>query len=371
MTLITYVSRVHFADGVLEVALSSELELNQLSRPILVAEQSVFGKEFSERVIAGLPFWCEYNSHEIQAGINPKNAISNLLQQLRADRSDVVIAFGSEMALSIADSCCKQIGSDAFDRNQSTSTSPKLIAIPGVDGIPTMSLRRSDNALTGGIANGIQPTAVVIDPTLMLGESVERTSGAIAETLARCLSAHFSDGYNPPADGIALDGIKRILRNFNPMMHDDSLEMRRELMAASLNGTLAMQKETGLSHELCEILIRNAPQPVCKGALLRLLILVEAELLERSWTPQHSSEVCVAMGLPAGTDLNAWLSSILERLPLPGSLSDLGITPSQISNATQELACGRFAALATENLAAMLSAAMLPYREELTEPERI
>ena len=41
MTLITYLTRVHFADGVLEEALWSELKVNHKSRPLIVTDPSL------------------------------------------------------------------------------------------------------------------------------------------------------------------------------------------------------------------------------------------------------------------------------------------------------------------------------------------
>ncbi len=354
MTLITYLSRVHFADGVLEVALSSELELNQLSRPLLVTEQSAVSNEFSERVVAGLPFWCKFSSYEIPVNLNLKLAISALRQHVREASADVVIAFGTSFTLSIADASCRALNTHSQEFNASVSADPKLFAIPGVDGVPTMSMSRNDTTRKTRFGIGIQPTTVIIDPTLIMGESVERTSAAIADTLARCLSAHLSDGYNPPADGIALEGVNRILRNLDKLVSEDSLEMRRELMAASLNGTLAMQKETGISHDLCEILLRDSPRPVNKGALMRLLILVEVELLERSWTHKRYKEACNALGVPDGTSLRDWLSAIMEKLPLPDSLSKLGFDAHQIAGASEEFATSKTIAPSAEQLGHML-----------------
>ncbi len=354
MTLITYLSRVHFADGVLEVALSSELELNQLSRPLLVAEQSAVSSEFSERVVAGLPFWCNYTTYEIPARLNPTETNSELRQHLRKASADVVIAFGSSLALSAADACCREISVNAQERTVEVPANPKLFAIPGVDGVPAMSMSRNDIAWTKHYGVGIQPATVIIDPTLIIGESIERTSGAIADTLARCLSAHFSDGYNPPADGIAMEGIKRILRNVDKLVAEDSLEMRRELMAASLNGTLAMQKETGISHDLCKILLRDSPQPVNTGALMRLLILIEVELLEHTWTHQRRREICMGLGVPDGISLQQWLSSIMEKLPLPGTLSKLGFESNSVIAASEELASTKAIVPSAKQLVDML-----------------
>jgi len=342
MTLITYLSRVHFADGVLEVALSSELELNNLSRPLLVAEQNAVNSEFSERVTAGLPFWCHFNFHEISANTPSHVRIAELRQCIVDTNSDVVIAFGSSLALTIADACCRGLESEKLEHGIKTiSASPKFFAIPGVDGLPNMSMRREDGVRATITGDGIQPTAVILDPTLIVGESVQRTASAIADTLARCLSAHFSDAYNPPADGIAVEGVKRILRNLSSLLCEDSLDMRRELMAASLNGTLAMQKEIGISHELCRIFLRDPPAPINKGALMRLLILLEVDLLEQHWTQHRRSEVTDGLGIPTGTGLRDWLSSILEDLPLPDSLHLLGITSNCITQAAEELVSSR------------------------------
>ena len=45
MTLITYVTRVHFADGVLEEALWSEVEVNRKTRPLIVTDEAHLGSE--------------------------------------------------------------------------------------------------------------------------------------------------------------------------------------------------------------------------------------------------------------------------------------------------------------------------------------
>jgi len=367
MTLITYLSRVHFADGVLEVALSSELELNKLSKPLLVKEQHAVDVEFSERVEAGLPYRCEFESHEISVEHGRQQAMANLQQHLSETKADVVIAYGSSLALSMADACCRQFNPGRMPFENNSGVSPELFAIPGVDGIPIMSMRRNDATRTTIQEAGIQPTAVIIDPTLIVGESIERTSSAIADALARCLSTYFAEGFNPPAEGIALEGVKRILRNLNTLVEEDSLEMRRELMAASLNGTLAMQQETSIAHQLCNILLRNSPNLRSRGALMRLLILVEAELLERSWTQQRSGEVRAALGVPAGTGLREWLTSIMENLPLPNSLSRLGIRPSDIRSATGELASSGATLPSAERLNEMLAGIQLGHHSPMTE----
>lgn len=347
-------SRVHFADGVLEVALSAELELNRFSRPVMVSDDGVVSTEFTERVNTGMPFWCHCIAGRFSNIHDRGSAVLELKKTVQQHQADVLIAFGSAVALSLADCCCQEMQrshSSEYDRY----SSPSLFAIPGVDGLPAMSSAsayRSYRA-TGFSRRGIQPAAVIIDPTLIMGESVGRTASAVANTLARCLSTLFSCGYNPPADGIALDGYKRIVQNISEMAISDSLEMRRELMAASLNGTLAMEKGPGLALKLCELLRRDV-HTVDEGALMRILIVAEAQLMELCGDNTRAQELFKTLQVPGDQTLSAWISSVFAQLPLPSSLSELGIGPNLVDSAVDELAAQKAPAVASARVLANL-----------------
>lgn len=367
MTLITYISRIHFADGVLEVALSSELELNKFTRPLLVSEKDAVSTEFLERVSAGVPFWSTPNSYQIQQREDAELAISRLQKAIVEMDADVIVAFGSSLALRVTDACCRSL---ANSHTNDALTQPEFFAIPGVDGIPTMSMPRSAAARTPCPGTGIQPAMVIVDPTLMLGESQERTASAAANALARCLSAHFSSAYNPPADGIAVDGFKRIARNISTIAQEDTLEMRRELMAASLNATLAMQKNAGIAHELCKIILRSASHPIDEGALMRLLIVLEAELMETEWTQQRKTEVRATLGVPDDVSLKSWLATLLSTFSLPRSLIELGINGAATADAARELVARRSGSVpSVEYLIRKLNAVRLGERELLATPD--
>ena len=55
MTLINYVTRIHFADGVLEEALRSEMERMDRRRPLVVAEDAHVAGGIGERLYSGFP----------------------------------------------------------------------------------------------------------------------------------------------------------------------------------------------------------------------------------------------------------------------------------------------------------------------------
>jgi len=334
MTLINYLSRVHFADGVLEVALGSELELHNFRNALFVSEPRVVNRDFTERVLSGLPSFVQATTES-----NPRST-SRISQSLKKCRADVLIAFGSSRALLVADACCKKL---RRERNNSYA-SPELICIPGVDGVPTMSsaaFNEGNRTSASFRGEGIQATAVIFDPTVILGESVERTASAVATTMARCLSAHLSMGYNPPAEGIAADGFRRIVSNLPALLTDDTLEMRRELMAASLNGTLALQKISGIAAELCDVLVESSTRPLDEGALMRLLIAIEAELMDQTLTADDALEIRTVFGIPQNLSLSQWLKPLLSKLPLPQSFDAMGIHQDQLANAANEIVSRR------------------------------
>ena len=59
MTLINLLTRIHFADGVLEDALHSELEANEKQRPLVVILQDRAGSFEAERFFSSFPRRCK------------------------------------------------------------------------------------------------------------------------------------------------------------------------------------------------------------------------------------------------------------------------------------------------------------------------
>jgi 4-hydroxybutyrate dehydrogenase len=55
MTLISYTLRIHFADGILEEALKSEMETDGNLRPLILSATANTDNEPTERILSGLP----------------------------------------------------------------------------------------------------------------------------------------------------------------------------------------------------------------------------------------------------------------------------------------------------------------------------
>src|SRR5471032_3543661 len=71
------------------------------------------------------------------------------------------------------------------------------------------------------------------------------------DAIAHCLETFMAPAFNPPADGIALDGLWRAWRHIERATRQpDDRVARLNMMSASMQGALAFQKGLGCVHSL-------------------------------------------------------------------------------------------------------------------------
>lgn len=359
MTLITYVTRIHFADGVLEEALRSELEANRKRRPLVITDPTDLSGEMAERFFASLP---ARTSTEIYRGVPaiPTEAAARAVRDLyhRAD-CDLLIAFGKGSAIDLAKVGRIAIAHDrplsVFSRAEGGSRLigpglPDLYAVPGIGGgsaavsahAPVI-LSTSERALL--MCKKLIPTVTICDPTLTLGEEPGASASAGVEAIARCIEAYLSRSYNPPADGIAIDGLARAVRNLYRVLKGGDIEARREMMAASLNGALALQKGIGVVHAIGTALETVSHKGLDRGALSRLVLPGVLRLNADAAKDKHQP-LRQVLDIHPNLSLADGVEAFLSDLPLPRSLSEMGVDGDQVSAA---------AALAAHDLATLSS----------------
>ena len=230
MTLITYPTRVHFADDVLEEALYSELERAGCAAPLLVTARTPAALDLEDRVRAGLPA-----AAKAQVITYSKDSNLRMIAKDAANSAfvpDVIVAFGEARAIELARKCRYAI-------TQMLKKHLPLYAIPGVDGLPGPCTRNLESWRSG------LPSVLICDPTVALGASEAQSEQAAVLSLARCCESYLADAYNPPADGMALDGLNRCVINLPKIASLPGLDLQRELMAASLNAALSQEKGIG------------------------------------------------------------------------------------------------------------------------------
>lgn len=336
MTLITYPTRIHFSDGVLEEALRSELEAHGYLRPLLLCEEEAADSELAERLHAGLP----RRARPTQVTIGPRDSkydtADAACSNAEAAGADAIVPFGSARAIAHA----RKV---RYRLHQSTPASGAfskpldLFAVPGVDGLPNPCLTAFEPSLSlldAASRSGL-PRIVICDPSVSRGATGEEAAGAAMDAFSRCLEAYLSDAYNPPADGIAVDGLIRALARIRSRTDTDDKTARRELMAASLNARLAQQKGIGPTQLLSDILREPYGNRLKSGPLAR--VLLPAVLGGRPVSAERQQHLSRILDLDGQDGLDEEIERILGELPFAGRLSDLGLTHDDILNASAQI----------------------------------
>jgi hypothetical protein len=140
---------------------------------------------------------------------------------------------------------------------------------------------------------------------------------------------------NPPADGIALDGLSRGWAHIERATRDgNDMTARWNMMSASMQGAMAFQKGLGCVHSLSHSLGGVNPKlhhgtlnAMFLPAVVRFNAAAESIRAER-----RLQRMAQAMGLPgcdeADNDLAAALRAMNGRLGLPSGLAAMGVTPA-------------------------------------------
>jgi alcohol dehydrogenase class IV len=95
------------------------------------------------------------------------------------------------------------------------------------------------------------PDIAVLEPRLTAGLPPHITAATGIDAFTHCLEAYLAPVFHPMADGIALEGVRLILRHL-PAAHarGDDLEARGAMQIAAAMGATAFQKGLGMIHSL-------------------------------------------------------------------------------------------------------------------------
>lgn len=307
MSLISYLTRVHFADRVLEDALSEEMARNGIDRPLVISDRDTAQSDGFDRLLCALPPAVEPVTHVTgQAG--PAQELAGIADLLDGHACDGIIGFGGMAALDMA--------------RLSGSAARPVIAVPtGTQTVGLGPLGRDAAALPG--RHPVLPAAILCDATLTAAGSPAETAAAGMGVLCHCLESFLGTAFNPPADGIALDGLRRAALHLEAAVQDGTdIPARREMLAAALDAGLASEKGYGgieaASHGLETV--AQSRHGVLHGALLAQILGFNAPAVSDRFDLLRKT-----LDLPACADPGERLAILAERVGLPLRLSEIGI----------------------------------------------
>ena len=213
-----------------------------------------------------------------------------------------------------------------------------LIAVPTTAGTGSEVARGAIVIVDDGHKLGFHswhllPKAALLDPDLTLGLPPGLTAATGMDAIAHCMETFMAPAVNPPADGIALDGLARGWTHIERATRDGSdREARWNMLSASMQGAMAFQKGLGCVHSLSHSLGGVNPR-LHHGTLNAMFLpaVVQFNAQADSVRREHRLQrMAAAMGLAgcdeAGTELAAALRAMNARLGLPTGLAAMGVT---------------------------------------------
>jgi alcohol dehydrogenase class IV len=176
------------------------------------------------------------------------------------------------------------------------------------------------------------PRTALCDPELTLGLPPLLTAATGMDAIAHCMETFMAPAVNPPADGIALDGLERGWAHIERATRDGSdREARWNMMSASMQGAMAFQKGLGCVHSLSHSL--GGVNPKLHHGTLNAMFLPAVVMFnaaaESMVRERRLARMARAMGLPSsdadGRDVAQAIREMNARLGLPTGLAALGV----------------------------------------------
>ncbi|AZU55943.1 iron-containing alcohol dehydrogenase [Ralstonia pseudosolanacearum] len=344
MALIFYLTHVHLGFGTLG-ELGSECARVGIRRPLVVTDRGVAAAGLAQRAIdatGGLPVTVFDETPP-----NPTEAmVRKATAQYRDAGCDGLIAIGGgssiDLAKGIAIAATHPGPLTAYatiegGSGKITDAAAPLIAIPTTAGTGSEVARGAILILEDGRKLGFHswhllPKSALCDPALTLGLPPLLTAATGMDAIAHCIETFLAPAFNPPADGIALDGLERAWAHIERATRDGAdREARLNMMSASMQGAMAFQKGLGcvhsLSHPLGGVKVdgktglhHGTLNAVVLPAVLRFNATAESVVREHRYARMRR-----AMNLPADADLAQAVHDMTARLGLPTGLRQMGV----------------------------------------------
>ena len=343
MAQILYVTNILIEDGAL-AQLAAECTRAGITRPLIVTDAGVKAAGLLDRALAALPGWPVAVFDQTPGNPN-EAAVRAAVLACKAGACDGLIALGGGSSID----CAKGVAIAATHEGplktyatieggspKISAAVPPLIAVPTTAGTGSEVARGAILIVDDGRKLGFHswhlvPRTALLDPELTLGLPPLLTAATGMDAIAHCMETFMSAAFNPPADGIALDGLRRGWAHIERATRDGSdREARLHMMSASMQGAMAFQKGLGCVHSLSHSL--GGINPRLHHGTLNAVFLpavirfnAEADSMRRE---QRLDRMAQAMGLAAGTEVPQAVAGMSARLGLPNGLAAMGVDRS-------------------------------------------
>ncbi len=342
MALINYITQIQFEYGAISL-LGATCERVGIRRPLIVTDRGVKAAGIIDTVLGALG---AAGTVALYDGTPPnpnESAVREAVAVYRKGGCDGIIAVGGGSSIDLAKGvavCATHDGplqsfaviEGGLDRI--TSRTAPVIAVPTTAGTGSEVGRGAilildDGRKVGVISPFVVPKVAICDPALTMGLPPALTAATGMDAIAHCIETFLSPAFNPPADGIALDGLWRGWRYIERATREPGdRDARLNMMSASMQGALAFQKGLGCVHSLSHSLGGVDPR-LHHGTLNAIFLPAVIAFNQEAPTVRDEHKLdrlAQAMGLASGAEVGPAVRALTERLGLPTGLAPLGVT---------------------------------------------
>jgi len=340
MAFIYYVTQIQFEFGAIKL-LKQECDRVGITRPLIVTDPGVKAAGILQKALDALP-GIKVAVFD-QTPSNPTEAaVRAATEMYKANHCDGLIAVGGGSAID----CAKGVAIAATHEgplttyatilggsDKITARVAPLIAVPTTSGTGSEVARGAliivdDHRKLGFHSWHLVPKTAICDPELTFGLPAKLTAATGMDAIAHCMETFMSAAFNPPADGIALDGLERGWTHIERATRDGSdREARFNLMSASMQGAMAFQKGLGCVHSLSHSL--GGVDPRLHHGTLNAMFLPTVvgfnSTAESVQKDRRLERMARAMGLASAGDIAEAIRDMNARLGLPKGLAEMGV----------------------------------------------
>ncbi|PPR55695.1 MAG: alcohol dehydrogenase, partial [Alphaproteobacteria bacterium MarineAlpha4_Bin2] len=234
MPTLTYLTTTHFDFGAIQ-KVPKELSRAGISRPLIATDAGIVAAGIIEKVTETLDDDVFVSIFDETPGNPTETSVLKAFEQYLYDECDGVLAIGGGSSMDLGKAVALLAGSggplEQFDpmaggAKQIQSVAP-LIAVPTTAGtgsevsIGFVIIMEDGRKLTFASPLFV-PISAICDPELTIGLPQTLTAATGMDAITHCIEAFLSPKINPPADGVALDGLWRGWQNLPQAVMDGS-----------------------------------------------------------------------------------------------------------------------------------------------------
>ena len=345
MATINYLTTVQLDHGAIRL-LGAELRRLGIQRPLIVTDKGIRRAGILDKVLESLGNSATLSIYDDTPPNPTESAVVAATRMFVGDQCDGIIAIGGGSSIDLGKAAAllathpgplQTYAAVEGGAARITDRVAPLVAIPTTAGTGSEVGRGSVIVMDSGRKLGLLspyllPKVAICDPELTLGLPPLLTAATGMDAIAHCIETYLAPAINPPAEAIALDGLRRGIGHIEKATLDGTdRDARWNMMVAAMEGAMAFQKGLGAVHALSHPL-GAVPGVSLHHGTLNAVLLPAVLRFNRSATESKQATLAQAMGLAPDADPAEHIEQLNARIGMPIGLGAMGLSRSVLAD---------------------------------------